>query len=82
MLGNSLRNNLTWVTDGNTGSVTLSDDKNRMLKGIDMIKFKEIQESDGYLQALWSKVKQNYSRYCISIDLLNEMSSKVDDSEY
>ena len=32
------------VGDGNTGSVTLSDDKNRTPRDMDMTKFKEMQE--------------------------------------
>ena len=64
------------VDDGNTGSVTLSDDTNRMLIDIDMTKFKKIQESDSPLHALWMKAN---SRYCISNDILYEISRKVDD---
>ena len=63
--------------DSNNDSVTLSHDKNRMLKGIDMIKFKEIQQSNGSLQALFLKAKQNDSRYCISNDLLYERESEA-----
>ena len=44
-----------------------------------MTKFKEMQEPDSSLHALWLKVKQNDSRYCISNDLLDERSSVVDD---
>ena len=65
--------------DENTVSVTLSDDKNRMLKGIDVIKFQDMQESGGSLKALWLRAKQNDARCCISNDLLYEGSSKVDD---
>ena len=65
--------------DLNNGSVTLSDDKNRMLKDIDMIQFKQMQESDCSLQTMWSKAKENDSRYCISNELLYERSGKVDD---
>ena len=32
------------VDDGDTGPVTLSDDTNRMLRDMDMTKFKEMQE--------------------------------------
>ena len=49
----------------------------RMLRDRDMTKLKEMQESTVSLQALWSKAKQNDSRYCISNDLLYERSSKV-----
>ena len=45
-----------------------------------MTKFKRMQESDSSLQTMWSKAKQNDSRYCISNELY-ERSSKVDDSE-
>ena len=38
--------------DMSSYSVTLSDDKNRMLKGIDMIKFKELKETDCFLQTV------------------------------
>ena len=34
------------VGNGKTGSVTLSDEKNRMLRDIDMTEFKEMQEYD------------------------------------
>ena len=44
-----------------------------------MTKFKEMQESDSSLHALWMKAKQNDSRYCIGNDLLYERSGKVDD---
>ena len=57
------------VGDGNTASITLSAEKNRMLRDMDMTKFKEIEEPDVSLQALFSKAKQNDSRYCISNDL-------------
>ena len=50
-----------------------------MLRDIDMTKFKEMQESDSFLHALWLKAKQNDSHYCISNDLLDERSSVVDD---
>ena len=63
------------VDDGNTGSVTLSDETKRM----DMTKFKEMQESDSSLHALWIKTTRNDSRYCISNDLLYERSRKIDD---
>ena len=42
-----------------------------------MIKFQEMQESDGSLQALFSKAKQNDSRYCISNDLLYKRESEA-----
>ena len=64
------------VDDGNTGSVTLSDETNRMLRDMDMTKFKEVQESDSSLHALWMEAKQNDSLYCISNDLLYERSIK------
>ena len=66
------------VHDGNTGSVTLSDEKNRMLRGMNMTKFKERQELDSSLHALWMKAKQKDSRYCISNDLLCERSRTFD----
>ena len=44
-----------------------------------MTKFKEMQESDSSLHALWMNAKQNNPRYCISNYLLFERSSKVDD---
>ena len=52
--------------DGDTGPVTLLDETNRMLRDIDMTKFKEMQESDSALHALWMKAEQNDSRCCIS----------------
>ena len=67
------------VNERNTGSITLSDETNRMLRDMDITKFKEMQESDSSLHALWMKSKQNDSRYCISNDLLYERSRKVDD---
>ena len=39
------------VDDGNTGSVTLSDETNRMHRDMDMTKFKEMQETDSSLHA-------------------------------
>ena len=48
--------------DGDHGSVILPDDNNEILKGIDMIKFKQMQEADGSLQTLRLKARQNYSR--------------------
>ena len=59
--------------------MTLSDETNRMLRDMDMTKFKEMQDSDSSLHALWMKSKQNDSRYCMSNDLLYERSRKVDD---
>ena len=67
------------VGDGDTGPVTLSDETKQMLRYMDMTKFKEIQESDSFVHALWLKTKQNDLRYCISNDLLDERSSVVDD---
>ena len=58
--------------DGEGGPVTRSNETNQMLRDMDMTKFKEMQESDSSLHALWLKVKQNDSRYCISNDLLDE----------
>ena len=46
---------------------------------MDVIKLKEMQESDSSFHALWLKAKQNNSRYCISNDLLYERSRKVAD---
>ena len=66
------------VDDGDTGPVTLSGETNRMLRDMDMTKFKEMQESDSSLHALWMNAKQNDSRNCISNDLLYERSRKVD----
>ena len=40
------------VDDGDTGPVTLTDETNRMLRDIDMTKFKEMQELDSSLHAL------------------------------
>ena len=54
------------ANDGDGDPVTLSDETNRMLREMDMTKFKEIQESDSSFHALWLKAKQNDSRYCIS----------------
>ena len=68
--------------DGDGGPVTLSDETNRMLREMDVTKFKEMQESDSSLHALWLKAKQNDSRYCISNDLLYERSRKVDNQDY
>ena len=70
------------VDNGNTGSVTMSDKTNRMLRDMDMTKFKEMQESYSSLHALWMKAKQNDSRYCISNYLLYERISKIDDPGY
>ena len=67
------------VDDGDTGPVTLSDETKRMLREMDMTKFKEMEEADSSLHALWMNAKQNDSRYCISNDLLYEKSRKVDD---
>ena len=67
------------VDDGDTDPVALSDEPNRILRDIDMTKFKEMQESDSSLHALWMKAKQNDSRYCITNDLLDKRSSIVDD---
>ena len=67
------------VGDGDGGPVTLSDEMNRMLRDMDITKFKEMQESDSSLHALRMKSKQNDSRDCISNDLLYERSKKVDD---
>ena len=50
-----------------------------MLRDMDMTKFKEMQESDRSLHALWMEANQNDSRYCISNDLLDKRSSVVDD---
>ena len=66
------------VDDGNTGSVTLSDEKNRMLRDMDMTKLKVMQELDSYLHTLRMKAKQNDARYCISNDLLCGRNRKVD----
>ena len=62
------------VDDGDTGpvTVTLSDETNRMLIEMDMTNFKEMQESNSSLHALWMKAKQNDSCYCINNDLLDE----------
>ena len=60
--------------DINTGPVTQSDETNQILREMDMTKFKEMQESESSLNALWLKAKQNNSRYCISNDLLYERS--------
>ena len=67
------------VYDGNTGSVTLSDEENRMLRDMDMTKFKQMQESDSSLQTMWLRAKQNDSRYCISNELIYQRRRKVDD---
>ena len=75
----SLSKHKSEVDDGDTGPVTLSDQTNRMLRDMDMTKFKEMQESDSSLHALWMKAKQNDSRHCIRNDLLYERSRKVDD---
>ena len=40
------------VDDGNTGSVTLLGETNRILTDMDMTKLKEMQESDSSLHAL------------------------------
>ena len=40
------------INDGDTGPVTQSDETNRMLREMDMTKFKEMQESDSSLNAL------------------------------
>ena len=67
------------VGDENIRSVTLSDETNPMLRNMDMTKFKEMQESDSSLPALWMNAKQNDSCDWISNYLLYERSSKVDD---
>ena len=43
------------VDDGNAGPVTLSDETNRMIRDMDMTKYKEMQESHSSLHALWMK---------------------------
>ena len=50
-----------------------------MLTEMDVTKFKEMQELDSSLHALWFKAMQNDSRYCIINDLLDERKSVVDD---
>ena len=70
----SQSNHQSEVDDGDTCPVTLSDDTNMY-----MTTFNKMQESDSSLHALWMEAKQNDSRYCISIDLLDEIISIVDD---
>ena len=65
------------INDGDTGPVTELDETNRILREMNMTKFKEIQESDSSLNALWLKAKQNDSCYFISNDLLYGRSRKV-----
>ena len=50
------------INDGDTGPVTQSDETSLMLREKDVTKFKEMQESDSSLNALWLKAKQNDSR--------------------
>ena len=58
---------------------SLSDEKNRMIRDMDMTKFKRMQASYVYWQVLWSKAKQNDYPYYIINDLLYERSSNVDE---
>ena len=46
---------------------------------MDMTKIKEIQQSDSSLQTLWLKAKKSDFRYCITNELLYDISSKVND---
>ena len=49
------------INVGDTGSATQSDETSRILRELDMTKFKEMQETDCSLNALWLKEKQNDS---------------------